>query len=57
MYSIYLKNLRIESLQENYTTYIVQNHTTNYVTYNTLHNVNIFNKSLSFLTYSFSKNN
>lgn len=56
MYSIYSTNLRIERMQENYTTYILQNHTTNYVTYSTLHKANIYNKSLSFLIYSFSKN-
>jgi len=35
-------------MQEYYTTYNLQNHTTNYVAYSTLHNVNIYNKSLSF---------
>ena len=57
MYSIYSVNLRTERMQENYKTYILQNHTTNYVTYSTLHNANIYNISLFFLIYSFSKNN
>jgi hypothetical protein len=48
MYSIYSINLRIESMHENYTTYILQNHTVNYVTYSTLHNVNIYINHLPF---------